>query len=124
MSVKPDPAKRAIAIRDHLLPLLRAHGAAQEIRGTTGHVEVWRVGRFAFALHSPSNRRQVKTPPPATYDQALAQHRSKPVPAWRLDVWHGDKVMSLRWDDPGALEVATFIRGTWEDAALALRARA
>ena len=120
MSVTPDPAERAIAIRDHLLPLLRAHGAAQKVGGTTGHVAVWKVGRFAFALHSPPNPWQVETPPSTAYDQALARQRPKPAPAWRLDVWHGDKVMSLRWDDPGALEVATFVHGTWEDAALAL----
>jgi len=120
MSATPDPVERAVAIRDYLLPLIREHGAAQEITGPAGDIVVWRAGIFSFALHSPSTPWQVETPPSAAYEQALARQRAKPMPAWGLDVWHGPKVLTLKWDDPGAFEVVSFIRGPWEDAALAL----
>ena len=103
MSAPPDPTERAIVIRDHLLPLIREHGAALEISGPTGRMAAWKVGRFTFALHSPGH-----------------DGGGKPMSAWGLDVWHGGKVLSLRWDDPGAVDVLTFIRGPWEDAALVL----
>jgi hypothetical protein len=120
MSATSDPTERAVAIRDHLLPLIQEHGAAQEISGPPVRMMVWKVGNFTFTLHSPANPWQVETPASAAYEQALARQRAKPMPAWGLDVWHGDKVLSLRWDDPGAFEVVRFIRGPWEDAALAL----
>src|SRR4051812_30764305 len=103
MSAPSDPTERAMALRDHLLPLIREHGAAQEISGPTGRMAVRKVERFTFALHSP-----------------WLDGGGKPMPAWGLDVWHGDKVLSLRWDDPGAVEVVSFTRGPWEEAALAL----
>jgi hypothetical protein len=82
MSATPDPAARAIAIRDHLLPLIRTHGTAQEVAGgSTSRMVVWQAGSFTFALHSPVNPWQVETPPAAAYSQALARQRSKPVPA-------------------------------------------
>ncbi len=37
-----------------------------------------------------------------------------------LDVWHGEKVLSVLWADDGAFEVVSFVRGAWEDEALAL----
>jgi hypothetical protein len=120
MSAPSDPTERAVAIRDHLLPLIRERGAAQEISGPTGDMAVWKVGNFTFALHSPFNPWRVETPPAAAYSQALARQRSKTAPAWGLDVWHGGKVLSLRWDDPGGIEVVSFFRGPWEEAALAL----
>ena len=103
MNAPSDPTERAVAIRDYLLPLIREHGAAQEISGPTGDIAVWKAGNFTFALHSPR-----------------LDGGGKPMSAWGLDVWHGDKVLSLRWDDPGAFEVVSFTRGPWEDAALAL----
>jgi len=37
-----------------------------------------------------------------------------------LDVYHGGQVLSVLWSDDGATEVAAFIRGPWEEEALAL----
>ena len=37
-----------------------------------------------------------------------------------LDVSHGEKVLSILWADDGSIEVATFVRGAWEDEALEL----
>jgi hypothetical protein len=120
MSAPSDPTERAVAIRDYLLPLIREHGAAQEISGPPVRMMVWKVGNFTFTLHSPANPWQVETSPAAAYSQALVRQRSKTPPAWGLDVWHGGKVLSLRWDNPNAVEVVSFTRRPWEDAALAL----
>ncbi len=113
--------ERAVAIRDHLLPLIRVQGAMEEIGGSGLRMVMWKAGRFAFALRSPftacgGSRRH----PPGSYSAALAKQRANPVLPWGLDVWHGRKVLSLQWDDAGRVEVISFTRGPWEDEALAL----
>ena len=45
----------------------------------------------------------------------------KPDLSYGLDVYHdGRQALSILWADDGAMEVAMFIRGPWEDEALAL----
>ena len=112
---------RALAIRDHLLPLIRAQGVMEELGGSgprMARMVVWRTGLFAFALRSPF------TPwpdaAPLSYGAALAKQRASPLMPWGLDVWHGRKVLSLQWDDAGRVEVISFNRGPWEDEALSL----
>jgi hypothetical protein len=110
--------ERAVAIRDHLLPLIRVQGAMEEIGGL--RMVTWKAGRFAFALRSPFTAWGIKASPPGSYSAALAKQRANPVLPWGLDVWHGRKVLSLQWDDAGRVEVISFTRGPWEDEALAL----
>jgi hypothetical protein len=40
--------------------------------------------------------------------------------SYGLEVWHGVKVLVVLWADNGRFEVVTFVRGSWEDLALAL----
>ena len=110
---------RALAIRDHLLPLIRVQGAMEEIGGSGLRMVMWKAGRFAFALRSPFTAWGIKASPPGSYSAALAKQRANPVLPWGLDVWHGCKVLSLQWDDAGRAEVISFTRGPWEDEALA-----
>ncbi len=109
---------RALAIRDHLLPLIRVQGAMKEIGGSGLRTVVWEAGGFGFALRSPF------TPwpdaPLFSYNEALAKQRASPVLSWGLDVRHRRKVLSLQWDDAGRVEVISFTRGPWEDEVLAL----
>ena len=116
--IQTDRTARALAIRDHLLPLIRVQGAMEEIGGSGLRMVMWKAGRFAFALRSPFN------PLPNTaldsFRAALAKQRANPVLPWGLDVWHGHKVLSLQWDDAGRVDVVSFTRGPWEDEALAL----
>jgi hypothetical protein len=35
-------------------------------------------------------------------------------------VWHGTLVLRILWADEVAFDVVSFVRGAWEDAALAL----
>lgn len=38
-----------------------------------------------------------------------------------IEVWHdGMRVLSVLWADDGTSEVGRFVRGSWEDDALAL----
>src|SRR5918995_1801362 len=111
---------RALAIRDHLLPLIRAQGTMEEIGGSGMRTVMWKAGRFAFALRSPFTAWGIKALPPRSYSAAQAKQRANPVLPWGLDVWHGRKVLSLQWDDAGRVEVISFNRGPWEDEALSL----
>ena len=115
-----DRTARALAIRDHLLPLIRVQGEMEEIGGSGRRMVMWKAGRFAFALRSPFTAWGIKAAPPRSYSAAQAKQRANPVLPWGLDVWHGRKVLSLQWDDSGRVEVISFNRGPWEDEALAL----
>jgi hypothetical protein len=55
------------------------------------------------------------------YRHALErQHTQRDLP-YGLDVWHdGVNVLRLLWADAGTLEIVNFVRGAWEDAALAI----
>ena len=102
-----DRAAQALAIRDYLLPLIRARGAVQRIGRTGLRMVVWQAAPFTALLRSPFT--------PSSPDPA-----PQPVLPWGLDVWHGRKVLSLRWDDAGRVEVISFNRGPWEAEALAM----
>ena len=118
---KEAEAARAIAIRDHLLPLIRVHGAMQEVSGAAGHLAVWKAGSLTCTVRSPFTAWPAEAPPAAAYDQALSRQRAKPALPWGLQVWHGHTVLNLQWDDDGGVEVVSFTRGPWEDDALALQ---
>ncbi len=117
-----DRTARALAIRDHLLPLIRAQGAMKEIGGSGLRSVTWEVGGFGFTLRSPFTP-WPGTSPPGSYAAALAKQRAGPVLPWGLDVWHDRAVLSLRWDDAGRVEVIRFNRGPWEAEALAIGGR-
>ena len=114
-----DRAAQALAIRDYLLPLIRARGAVQRIGRTGLRMVVWQAAPFTALLRSPFTASS-PDPAPQSHAAALAMQRAKPVLPWGLDVWHGRKVLSLQWDDAGRAEVISFNRGPWEDEALSL----
>jgi len=114
--------RRAIAIRDHLLPLVRAHGSMEEVSGAAGRLVVWKAGNFTCSLRSPSTPWPAEAPPTASYDQAISRQRAKPDLPWSLDVWRGGTVLSLQWDEEGRVEVVSFTPGPWEAEALAMGA--
>ena len=107
-----DRTARALAIRDHLMPLIRARGAIHASSESGLRVVVWRTGRFDFLLRSPF------APLP---DAAPKSYAETPYQLpWGLDVVQGRKVLSLQWDDAGRVEVVSFNRGAWEDEAFSL----
>ena len=114
---------RALAIRDHVLPIVREHGAIQDLDDKTSSLRLVVLERnpWQFTHWTPFNalaRTEASSP---GYRHALEGQHTRPDLLYGLDVRHeGAKVLSLLWSDEGACEVLSFIRGAWEDAALAL----
>jgi hypothetical protein len=110
---------RAFAIRDHILPLLREYGALEVQRDTVRVVEL-RIGAWTFRHWTPFNDLVPGEASSPGYRHAVEKQHTKPDLPYGLDVYHGGQVLSVLWADDGAMEVATFIRGPWEEEALAL----
>ena len=110
---------RAREIRDHVLPLLRQRGALEIQRDSVRVIEL-RTGPWLFRHWTPFNELQAGEASSPGYRHAVERQRSQPELPYGLDVGHGARVLRILWSDDGAFEVASFIRGAWEDAALAL----
>jgi hypothetical protein len=114
---------RALAIRDHVLPLVREQGDIQDLDDKSSSLRLVVLERdpWQFTHWTPFNaltRSEASSP---GYRHALGGQHTRPDLPYGLDVRHdGTKVLSLLWTDEGAFEVLTFVRGAWEDAALAL----
>jgi hypothetical protein len=110
---------RALAIRDHLLPLIRDKGSLQVQRDV---VRVIALELDGWLIHhwTPFNDLGLEEAASPAYRHALEQQRSRPDLPYGLEVWRGDKVLSVLWSDHGAFAVPCFVRGAWEDEALAL----
>lgn len=117
-----DSDGRAVAIRDHVLPLLRRYGAVQVQRDTVRLTEL-RMEIWTFRHWTPFNelgREEASSP---GYRHAIERQRARQTLPYGLDVWHGAepaKVLCILWAEDGTIEVVNFIRGPWEEEALAL----
>jgi hypothetical protein len=110
---------RALAIRDHILPLLRNQGALEIQRDTVRIVEL-RLAEWTFRHWTPFNELTRGEAASPGYRHAIErQHTQSDLP-YGLDVWHGARVLRILWADDGKVAVVSFVRGAWEDAALAL----
>ena len=109
--------ERALAIRDHVLPLIRDRGSLQRLNDVS--IVTWGARALRFALRTPSSSwPNERTAPP--YQQTLTGQQASTLP-YALDVWFaGRKVMSLEWSDAGAFNLIRFTAGEWEAKALAL----
>jgi hypothetical protein len=111
---------RALAIRDHVLPLVRERGVLERQRGAVRLVSL-RIGPWAFEHWTPFNELDPGEASSPGYRHALERQHTAPDLPYGLDVRHsGAKVLSVLWSDRGASEVVVFARGAWEDEALAL----
>jgi hypothetical protein len=111
---------RAVAIRDHLLPLLREHGTLEVQRGPVRLVALrtgpWTVEHWTpFADLSPD---EASSP---GYRHAVDRQHTGPDLPYGLDLRRdGARVLGVLWSEDGASQVVAFVRGAWEDEALAL----
>jgi hypothetical protein len=113
---------RALAIRDHILPLLRQNGAVQVQRDTVRETEL-RMGIWAFRHWTPFNQLGSEEASSPGYRHAVERQRTKPALPYGLDIWHGPghvKVLRILWAADATIEVANFVRGPWEEEALNL----
>ena len=110
---------RALAIRDHLLPLIRGRGTLQTQRDAVRLIAL-QIDSWVFNHWTPFNDLSPGEASSPGYRRALERQHARPNLAYGLDVWHGEKVLSILWADDGTFEVVGFVRGPWEEEALAL----
>jgi hypothetical protein len=110
----------ALAIRDHLLPLVRERGILEVQRDSVRRIAL-RTDGWVIEHWTPFNELSPDEASSPGYRHALErQHTVSDLP-YGLDLWHaGTKVLSLLWADDGGFEVIGFLRGGWEAEALAL----
>jgi hypothetical protein len=91
---------RALAVRDHLVPLIYADG---RIQGGNLPFMGLKVGPYQMALNTP------KVPFPVGLP-------------WQFDLWgpDGSKLLGLEWEDDGKVEVRDFQAGEWYGVVLTL----
>ncbi|MXP66090.1 hypothetical protein E0493_22355 [Roseomonas sp. M0104] len=110
----------ALAIRDHLLPLVRERGTL-EIQSGTVRLVALRTEAWTIEHWTPFNVLAEGEASSPGYRHALERQRTRPDLPYGFEVWHaGAKVLSVLWADGGAFEVTHFVRGPWEAEALAL----
>ena len=113
-------SSRAIAIRDHVLPLLRQHGTVEVQRDAVRLTEL-RIRAWVFRIWTPFNelgREEASSP---GYRHAIERQRSQKSLPYGLDIWEDSaRVFRILWSDDGTVDVASFVRGQWEDAVLQL----
>jgi hypothetical protein len=117
-----DSDGRVLAIRDHVLPLLRQRGNVQLQRDTVRVTEL-QMGPWALRHWTPFNELGQDEASSPGYRHAVERQRSRRTLPYGLDIWHGNelaKVLSVLWADDGRIEVMSFVRGPWEEEALAL----
>jgi hypothetical protein len=110
---------RALAIRDHLLPLLRDQGALEIQRDTVRVVEL-RLAGWIFRHWTPFNELPAGEAASPGYRHAIERQHTQPNLPYGLEVWRGRLVLRILWADEETFQVVSFVRGAWEDAALAL----
>jgi hypothetical protein len=113
----------ALAIRDHLLPIVRAHGLLEDLEDKDSSLRllVLERGSWRFLHWTPFNALAPTQASSPTYRHALERQHTRPDLPYGLDVWHdGTNVLSLLWADGATFKVLSFVRGAWEDAALAI----
>jgi len=116
----PSSDDPALAIRDHLLLLVRERGTL-EIQRDAVRVIALRIDGWIFEHWTPFSDLSPGEASSPGYRHALQKQHTAPDLPYGLNVWHGGaKVLSVLWTDNGASEVFDFIRGGWELEALAL----
>lgn len=110
---------RALMIRDHLVLLVRRSGLLGVQRDLVRMISFeqppWIVHHW-----TPFNELQAGEASSPGYRHAVERQRAELDLPYGLEVWHGPKVLRVLWADDGRSQVDSFIRGPWEDLALAL----
>ena len=110
---------RALAIRDHLLPIVRERGTLQKQRGPVRLITL-ETDAWVFRHWTPFNELSPAEASSPGYRHAVQRQHTRPDLPYGLEVWHGVKLLSVLWADDGPFEVVSFVRGPWEDEALKL----
>ena len=111
--------ERALTIRDHVLPLLRREGILEVQRDAVRVVE-HRMDPWVFRYWTPFSALFPGEASSPGYRHAVERQHTRPDLPYGLEVWRDTQLLRVLWADNGAFEIASFIRGPWEEAALAL----
>jgi hypothetical protein len=112
---------RALAIRDHLIPLVRARGLVEVQRGALRLITL-RTGPWTVTHWTPFNDLAPDEASSPGYRHALERQQVGSVLPYGIEVWYDEiKVLCMMWADDGTSEVISFVCGPWEDEALRLR---
>jgi hypothetical protein len=114
--------ERAVTIRDHVLPLIRSHTTLKPIDGH--YFAAWQRHLFSFLLRTPSfDWPRQRASPVMPHRQSVLRESALQAPLlrYRLDVWRGQKLLSVSWEDDGLVDVIVLAKpGEWEAEVLAL----
>ena len=113
----------ALAVRDHILPIVREHGALQDLEDKDSSLRLIVLERqpWRFVHWTPFNALAPTQASSPGYRHALETQHMHPDLPYGLDIWFdGSTVLSLLWADAGMVEVLKFKRGSWEAAIIAL----
>ena len=111
---------RALAIRDHLLLLVRDHGMLECQRDAVRLISL-RLDPWLLKHWTPFIDISLDQAASQGYRHALARQRTRPELPYGLEGWSDDaKILSMLWAEDGAFDVDSFVRGAWEGEALAL----
>jgi hypothetical protein len=111
---------RALAIRDHLVSLVRLSGSQEVQRDSVRLISLQR-GPWIITHWTPFNELAGDEASSPGYRHALERQQTTSSLPYGMDVSHdGTKVLSILWADNGACKVTSFHRGPWEDDALSL----
>jgi hypothetical protein len=112
---------RALAIRDHLLPMVHAHGLLQVQRDAL-RLTTLQTGPWTITHWTPFNDLSPDAASSPGYRHAVERQQAGAVLPYGIEVWHNEnKVLSMLWADDGTSEVISFVRGPWENDALRLQ---
>ena len=111
---------RALAIRDHLVPLVRLSGS-QEVQRDAVRLISLQIGLWSITHWTPFNALTSGEALSPGYRHALERQQVAPSLPYGMEVsLDGIKRLGILWAEDGAWEVTSFHPGSWEDAALNL----
>lgn len=113
-------ADRALELRDASLSVLERCGRWRPCGSRDLHMLTADVGNLLILYRTPFQK-IFQPSERMKYMAAVFGQVPRTLP-YGLDIWHGKKVLSIDWDDAGAIEIRSFTPGKWEDRLLAVRA--
>ena len=111
----------ALAIRDHVLPLVRSFGTLEQQWGGLRRITLL-LGPWSFTHWTPFKILASGEASSPGYRHAIEHQRAGATLEYGLDIrHHGAHVLGLLWSDDGSFDVGVFVRGDWEALVLELK---
>jgi hypothetical protein len=111
---------RALAIRDHLVPIVRERGMWSFNAASCGWSPCGPAPGPSSTGRPSASCPRTRRPRPATGTRWSGSARGRTCPTGSTCGATGARVLGVLWSEDGASQVAAFVRGPWEDEALAL----